>query len=162
MHFSSIKNTLIDFKNLLIQLSDEHYTMPISNLSNASIGQHSRHIIELFQCLLASYEEGILNYDARERNRQIETESSYAIKALDEIVQKYQKENKDLIINQAIDCGFVSVKTNYHRELLYNLEHCIHHQALIKVALFQLENITVHENFGIAPSTIEYNKQCVQ
>ncbi len=56
----------------------------------------------------------------------------------------------------------VSIQTNYFRELLYNLEHCIHHQALIKVAVFQLENIKVTENFGIAPSTIEYKKQCAQ
>lgn len=54
------------------------------------------------------------------------------------------------------------IQSNYYRELLYNLEHCIHHQALIKVAVLQFENVLLNENFGVARSTIEYRKQCVQ
>jgi len=66
------------------------------------------------------------------------------------------------MIRQKVDSELVCIETNYYRELLYNLEHCIHHQALIRVALFQMENIKVNANFGVAPSTIEYRKQCVQ
>lgn len=147
---------------MLVQLSDEDYAKSIPNLSGASVGQHLRHIIELFQCLLGSYEEGILNYDNRERNRLIENSSNHALKALDAIITEYDKENKTLIIQQMVDGCPVIIETNYYRELLYNLEHCIHHQALIKVALFEIGNVSVNENFGVAQSTIEYRKQCVQ
>jgi hypothetical protein len=162
MNFNSVKKTLGELKNLLVQLSDEDYAKPIPNLSGASVGQHSRHIIELFQCLLGSYEEGILNYDNRERNRLIENSSNHALKALDVIITEYEKENRTLIIQQMVDGCLMVIETNYYRELLYNLEHCIHHQALIKVALFEIGNVSVNENFGVAQSTIEYKKQCAQ
>jgi hypothetical protein len=41
------------------------------------------------------------------------------------------------------------------------LEHCIHHQALIKVAVLQ-SAIFCEWKFGVARSTIEYRKQCAQ
>ena len=61
-----------------------------------------------------------------------------------------------------IDGVAIKIDSNYYRELLYNLEHCIHHQALIKVAVLKNENLKVDANFGVARSTIEYRKQCVQ
>jgi hypothetical protein len=73
-----------------------------------------------------------------------------------------KSENKTIYLEQIIDGLNIRIQSNYYRELLYNLEHCIHHQALIKVAVLQLENISVNENFGVARSTIEYRKQCVQ
>lgn len=162
MNFNSVKKALDELKWLLVQLSDDEYTKPVINLSNASIGQHSRHIIELFQCLLNSYESAELNYDYRERNKEIENSSEVALAALDKIIDECQKDNKKLMINQLMDGDNLRIETNYYRELLYNLEHCIHHQALIKVALYDMNSVVVDENFGVAQSTIEYKKQCAQ
>ncbi|WP_395046207.1 DinB family protein [Flavobacterium sp.] len=162
MNFIIVKHTLEELKDLLDQLSNEDFTLPILYLGNSSIGQHSRHIIEMFQCLLNSYESGLLNYDDRLRNNLIQTDTDFAIKSIQDIIKSIERENKNIVLNQIFYENYVSIETNYFRELLYNLEHCIHHQALIKVAIFQFENIQVTENFGIAPSTIEYKKQCVQ
>jgi hypothetical protein len=52
-----------------------------------------------------------------------------------------EKENKKIELQQIIDNEEVRIESNYFRELLYNLEHCIHHQALIKVAVLQSETI---------------------
>jgi len=46
--------------------------------------------------------------------------------------------------------------------MMYNLEHIIHHQALIKVAINQLSDFVVSDSFGVAPSTLQYRKECVQ
>ena len=162
MNFSSVKKTLEELQCLLVQLSDADYVKPITNLSNASIGQHTRHIIELLQCLLQSYETGILNYDNRERNKAVENNKLDALAALDRIISNYQRDNKQLHLHQCIDGESLEIETNYYRELVYNLEHCIHHQALIKVALFDIENVQINENFGVAQSTIEFKKQCAQ
>ena len=162
MNFIIIKHTLNELKDLLNQLSNQDFALPILYLGNSSIGEHSRHIIEMFQCLLNSYESGLLNYDERQRNNLIETDTNFAIQTIDDIIKSIEKENKNIVLNQMFYQNYVSIETNYFRELLYNLEHCIHHQALIKVAVFQLENIQLTENFGIAPSTIEYKKQCAQ
>lgn len=162
MDFSSVKKTLEELQCLLVQLSDSDYVKPIANLSNASIGQHTRHIIELFQCLLNAYESGILNYDHRERNKAIENYKTTALSALDQIIAEYPKENKKLQLHQSIDCESIEIDTNYFREIIYNLEHCIHHQALIKVALLDIKHVAIDENFGVAQSTIAYKKQCAQ
>ena len=162
MDFSAVQHTLGDLKKLLGQLPDEDYTASIHSLGDSSIGQHTRHIVELFQCLLDSYTKGKLNYDDRNRDKQTESDSGFAMAAIDSILQSIEKENISLILTQSILGKPVVIETNYFREVLYNLEHCIHHQALIKVAAYQLENIAIPENFGVAPSTIEYRKQCAQ
>lgn len=162
MNFDTVKYTLGDLRDLLYQLSDKDYTLPINYLGNSSVGGHVRHIIELFQCLLDSYENGLLNYDNRKRDKQIESEPLFAIEMINRIIKSIEKENKNLSLEQIISNDCIFIETNYFREVVYNLEHCIHHQALIKVAAYQLENINVKENFGVAPSTIEYRKQCAQ
>jgi len=56
----------------------------------------------------------------------------------------------------------VIILSNYNREVLYNLEHCIHHQALIRVALISTKEVVISEDFGVAPSTMQYRQQCAQ
>ena len=162
MNLISVNTTLSELQKVLKQLSVQDYTKPIQNLGNSSIGQHNRHIIELFQCLLNGYESGVLNYDNRSRNLLIENNIEYANESIDYIISALGKPNKIMTLHQLLNNETVTIKTNYFRELLYNLEHCIHHQALIKVALYEMNNINVDSNFGVAPSTIEYKKRCVQ
>lgn len=153
--FSLVSQTLAKLVDLLNQLDDATYTAPCQALSNASIGQHTRHIIELFQCLLNQYETGIICYDKRARNAKIESETEYAISCIETIQNQLFKEDKLLVLAQF----GTEINSNYYRELLYNWEHCIHHQALIKVAVLALEDIDLCPSFGVAPSTLAYRKQ---
>ena len=162
MLLKSIRHSLDELLYLLNQLSDQDYSRSCPALSNATIGEHTRHILEMFQCLENCYDSGILNYDHRERNNRIQTEAECAKQCIATIKTGLKSENKIMYLEQMIDGFTVRIQSNYYRELLYNLEHCVHHQALIKVAVLQLENISVDENFGVARSTIEYRKQCVQ
>jgi hypothetical protein len=162
MNFTSVKQTLFELQHLLNQISEDDYSKPIEYLSNASIGEHTRHIIELFQCAINSYEVGELNYDNRNRNLLIQTSPTYAIEKIDEICTTIEKENKDIILESVFFEEVSRINTNYFREVIYNLEHCIHHQALIKVAVFQFEYLVINENFGVAPSTIVFRNQCAQ
>jgi hypothetical protein len=162
MLIPSINNSLDELTELLSQLSDEEYSEPCFELSGASIGEHTRHIVEMFQCLNRNYDSGIVNYDKRDRNKQIQTDTNFAIQMILNVKNNISKENKNIELEQLIDGESIQIQSNYFRELLYNLEHCIHHQALIKVAILKSEKITVDSNFGVARSTIEYRKQCVQ
>lgn len=162
MLLKSIRRSLDELTDLLNQLSDKDYSKSCQALSNATIGEHTRHILEMFQCLQNGYDSGIINYDNRERNIRIQTETEFAKQCITEIKAGLQSENKIMFLEQFIDGLNMRIQSNYYRELLYNLEHCVHHQALIKVAVLQFENILVDENFGVARSTIEYRKQCVQ
>jgi len=162
MLIPSIKNTLNELSDLLSQLSNEDYTCPCHDLSNATIGEHTRHIIEMFQCLENQYEVGIINYDDRKRDYRIQTDVVFAQATINSIINQLDKSNKNLQLQQFLDGESLLIDTNYNRELLYNLEHCIHHQALIKVAVLQNDAIVIDANFGVARSTIEYRKQCAQ
>jgi hypothetical protein len=157
-----VRKALNELNDLLNQLTYEEYVYPCPYLSNASIGEHTRHIVEMFQCLLVQYDQGVINYDSRKRDRLIETDLTTAKAAIQTCMQELEKPNKVVRLVQMIEGHEITTESNYNRELLYNLEHCIHHQALIKVALIQNNSIVINEGFGVAPSTIEYRKQCAQ
>lgn len=162
MLVASINSNLNELNHLLEQLSEADYSNPCLELSNATIGEHIRHIIEMFQCLENQYDNGIINYDMRERNVLIQTNPEYALQVVKQIQNQLGRPDKKIVLQQMIDGEEIRIESNYFRELLYNLEHCIHHQALIKVAILKHQRLNVSENFGVARSTIEYRKQCVQ
>ena len=53
------------------------------------------------------------------------------------------------------------ITTTYFREVLYNTEHVIHHLALIKVALIDMDLDLADKNFGMAYSTIKYKNELI-
>ena len=162
MLITSIITSLDGLILVLNQLSNNEYSKKCEHLSNATIGEHTRHIIEMFQCLQNNYDSGLVNYDKRNRNLKIETDTNFALQKIDEIKENLDRENKKIQLQQIIDGHEFRIESNYFRELLYNLEHCIHHQALIKVAVLQCDKIQIDENFGVARSTIEFRNQCAQ
>ena len=56
----------------------------------------------------------------------------------------------------------LAVTSSYYRELIYNLEHAIHHMAYIRIGVECLGTIILPKEFGIAPATNRYRKACVQ
>jgi hypothetical protein len=149
----------------LQQLSPEEYTRPCKTLYGNTIGQHVRHIIELFQCLEEGYSNGIVNYENRKRDLLIETDKSIAGKLLTGIYASLNKNNKDLKLEAIYDehsTEPVIILTNYYREVAYNLEHTIHHMALIRVGVAETSKIKLPDEFGVASSTVKYRKQCAQ
>jgi hypothetical protein len=113
-----IQHVFVQLSETLKQLSNEEYCMQSQILSNATIGQHMRHIIELFQCLETGYEAGLVNYETRKRDYRIETERQVALQLLTELYDKLEKPNKEMILEAEDYCDSietVSVPTNYYR-----------------------------------------------
>ena len=162
MLIQSIKNNLSENIELLRQLTNEEFMQKNPELSNATIGEHMRHIIELFGCLLENYDYGLINYDDRKRDLLLQTDKNEAIAIIEKYLLELDKPNKPLSLTHNCFSPIELLHTNYFRELIYNLEHSIHHQALIKVALHSLPHIKIPSSFGVAPSTLEYRKQCAQ
>lgn len=161
----AIKNTFKQVSNVLDDLSDKEYSTPSNILFNATIGQHVRHIIELFIELNKGYETGMVNYEKRKRDYRIETDKSFAAMLLDEILNSAAREDKALVLEAGFNGDaedLIHMHTNYYRELAYNIEHTIHHMALIRVGVNELSTVTVDDNFGIASATIKYRKACAQ
>ena len=160
-----IQHVFVQLSETLAQLSNEEYMRPSKILVNATIGQHVRHIIELFQCLEIGYEAGVVNYEKRKRDYKIEHDRELASALLTEIYQKIEKPNKDIILEAEDYCDSVTVvaiPSNYYREIAYNLEHTIHHMALIRVGVNEVSSVVLPEEFGVAYSTMKYRKECAQ
>lgn len=160
-----IQNVFVQLSDSLTQLSDAEYTQPSTILFNATIGQHTRHIIELFLCLENGYESGTVNYEKRKRDYRIETDKNFAAGLLKEIHHRLNRPNKNIIL-EAEDYGdtaeIIAIPSNYYREIAYNLEHTIHHMALIRVGINEVSSITLPNEFGVAYSTLKFRQQCAQ
>lgn len=160
--FKSSIYTLEQFKQVLVQIPEACYTRPCDTLSGATIGQHTRHIIELYQCLLEGYAGASVYYDKRKRDKLIEQKVQLAVDKLQRIQSTLVLPKRKLLIYYELDGNEEKIVSNYYREVMYNLEHTIHHQALIKVAIEQFTDIPLPESFGVAPSTMQYRSACVQ
>lgn len=160
-----IQHVFVQLSETLNQLSKEEYVQPSQILLNATIGQHVRHIIELFQCLENGYHTGVVNYEKRKRDYAIETNKVLAVELLKETYRHIEKPNKEIILEADDYCDTektVSIPSNYYREIAYNLEHTIHHMALIRVGVNEVSSVTLPVEFGVAYSTIKYRQQCAQ
>jgi hypothetical protein len=165
----SIQGALVyqlqSLSDLLSRLDNEAYCHASKWLSGASIGQHSRHVIELVQCLLKGYDDALVNYDNRKRDNLLETDISFAIDSVSELIAQINQPDKPVLVEGNFDLEVqipIQIQSTYHREIAYNIEHAVHHMALIKVGLKEL-NIALHdENFGVAYATVQHRKLCAQ
>jgi len=160
--FNSSIQTIEQFKEILSKLSQEDYVRPCAELSNATIGQHTRHLIELYQCLINGYDAAQICYDKRKRDTKIQEEIDFAIVQLCNVQKQLEKPNKELKVSYELGEDEVFLESNYFREVMYNLEHAIHHHALIKVGINVMTTLELPESFGVAPSTMQHRKVCVQ
>ena len=156
---TEIIDQLID---LLNDIDIQIYKDTLQPLHFSTIGQHVRHITEFYLCALKSYENGIVDYDARERNILIEIDKDFAVETLKNI--KYQLKTLKLDHNLILKSKFGSnesldISSSFFRELTYLIEHTIHHLAIIKIGLNEVyPEIEIPKNFGVAHSTIRYQK----
>ncbi len=155
----SAQEILKQLENSISLLSDKQYNSKIETLSGATIGQHTRHILEMFLCLEQSYVTGKVNYEKRKRDILIETSKRNAIDVIKHIIRRLFQDNKDLVLDAGFDENsdeLISFPTNYFREIAYNLEHAIHHMALLKIGIKEVSDIQLPDGYGVASSTIKY------
>ncbi len=157
----SVQSILRLLESSIDDLTDEQFVQKIEILSGATIGQHVRHILEMMVCIEEGYAHGTVNYEHRKRDIEIETQRETAIQTLHQILQNLHPQNKDL----TLEAGFDELsdtpllfQTNYYRELAYNLEHAIHHIALIKIGIRAVSTIELPRGYGVASSTIRYRE----
>jgi hypothetical protein len=150
--------------DVIHQISPADLTRPSKTLGGSTVGQHIRHTLEFFSCFNEGYECGLINYDRRNRNRQIECDKTTAL-AVAEKMMTFAKElrtKKDLRIEIGYDPGTdecVTVDTNSDRELIYNIEHAVHHMAIMKIGLKEVAPyVKLEDTFGVAASTIRHGR----
>lgn len=159
-----VDNALSHVRLYLDHLGEERYCQSLEVFSGSSIGQHTRHIIEFLDCLSMQCDSGVINYDHRMRNKAIEDQPEMAVAALAAILERLQAHElkKKLTLAFTYDCtteSYETVDTTFERELVYNIEHAIHHLAIIKIGLKLIApEINLPIDFGVAPSTVRYHQ----
>ncbi len=155
---------LYQLKDVLSQMTDSEYQAPSIHLSHATIGQHVRHTLEFFTCLQNKLSNGLVNYDLRKRDLVLESDRKVALETICQITRQLNSAttNKTLNLKTTYGVGELStidIPTNYYRELAYNIEHAVHHMALIKVGIKELcDHIKLPNSFGVASSTVRYHQ----
>jgi hypothetical protein len=160
-------NIIAQLSDLVKQITEPDFSKPVKTLGNSTIGQHIRHTLEFFICLENGFEKGLINYDKRLHDKLIEEDKFIALSTIAKIQDFINRvhNNKDLTLEVGYDLDqdtFISVNTNYQRELIYNIEHAVHHMAIIKIGMPEAAPyITLPGDFGIAASTIRYRETSV-
>ena len=148
-------------KTFLSSINQGVFVYKSSNES--SIGAHIRHVLEFLELLRSTLveESTFINYDLRQRNIEVETDINEATIFLDGLISFYQNssliEEKSISLRQEFDGEAIDTTTSVTREIVYNIEHVVHHLAIIKLQLKKnWPSIDVSDNFGVAESTIKY------
>ena len=151
-------------------ISEADYAKPLNVLSQNSIGKHVRHIIEFFECFDEGCNSGVVDYDKRDRNIELELAPIYASTKLNDLHDSISSINSNITLklnsNLAGEMpeGSTPVSSSFKRELIYTLEHAIHHMAIIEIGIKQeIKHFSLPNNFGVAFSTVSYREEeCVQ
>ena len=157
-------NILNQLEELVRQIHEQDFSQPVETLSGSTIGQHLRHTLEFFFCLEQGYEPGLINYDKRPHDKIVESDKYVALSAIGRIKHFILNvsEGKPLDLEVGYDVEreeYITIKTNFTRELVYNIEHAVHHMALIKIGVNETAPyINLPQDFGIAASTIRYKE----
>ena len=111
-------------------------------------------------CLFNGIPTKTVNYDERKRDLLIETDRTYAIKTLSDLSDQLKNIQPSFalqLFSNEIEAKEKPFVTSVDRELLYCLDHAIHHQVLIKIGLKELQIADlVGDDFGVAYSTMRY------
>ena len=157
-------NILEQLESVLESITDNDFTLQIETLNHSTIGQHVRHTLEFFSCLMTNYNLGVINYDDRDHDKLIENDKTIALELIKDLKRFIASttEDKELTLEASYSLesnNVVSIKTNYFRELTYNIEHAVHHMAIIKIGLKEIAPyVPISSHFGVAVSTIRFQK----
>lgn len=160
---------MYELRELLGQLSEDQFSQPLEVLSGSTLGMHLRHILEFYQCLFQALEDRKLNYDLRKRDKEMETSKARCQGCITQLMEDLETCTEDIPLQLSADYsgqlygGEVRTATTYFRELLYNIEHCVHHLAIIRIGMKTLDpSLKINENMGVAASTHRNRNRCAQ
>lgn len=152
---------------LLSLLSEEAYIQQTQD--SASIGTHMRHLQDRFQCLFNGLPDRTVDYDARKRDKSIETNmaatrfATVTLKRRLSDLQRHEKQgieqSVELLVRESAHHASpqVSVSSNLQRELMGLITHATHYLALM-VMIGKQWGYEFDKDLGKAPSAIIHER----
>ena len=147
----------------LEKINVELFITPQKLVNDSTLGQHTRHILEFYACLIEHFPSGTVCYDKRLRNRLLEESLDATLAYITNIKKELLMISNDPLITfeasySADNDEWETIDSSLKRELAYTMDHTIHHLAIIKIIL-SMHGIPVDTSFGVAPSTLRFHNK---
>lgn len=147
---------------LLDTMNNEMYAQPLEIFKGSSIGQHFRHILDFYLCLIRGVHEGTVDYASRDRNPLAELDVHFIKQAFYKVAQNIDHFSEEAPVKV---WGDFTTRTEQRptlyssigRELMFAYDHAVHHLAMIKIGIATVApNLNSDSSLGVAPSTIKH------
>lgn len=158
------RKMVFDITELLQVIDEQAYAQQLEVFNGSTLGQHFRHILDFYRCLHKGITTSqVIDYERRERDVLVEQHPDYAIRAFFDVRNGIEHCNIEESIQVRADFSSRMedsrpvVQSSIGRELMFAYDHAVHHLAIIKIGLrTAFPHIVIHEQLGVAPSTIKY------
>jgi uncharacterized damage-inducible protein DinB len=148
---------------VVIRLGADDYAN--SYEGSSSMGSHVRHILDRFQSLFVGLPDLSVDYDARKRDKAIESSTRSARFAIALVSWRIRELDLVKLSGQSISvketvyyCAApIEISSTLERELMGLITHSIHHLAIISMLAKQCGH-SIDPSFGKAPSTLVYER----
>ena len=147
--------------DLLERHSQESYTQSDPATFGSGVGPHMRHVLDHYSSFISGAASGVINYDDRARDTQVERSLNACIQRAKELLESLRSLSIDtearveVIVSANTFGGHDLSESTFARELQFLASHTVHHYALIAIAS-RMQGIMPDKQFGIAPSTLKY------
>jgi len=127
----------------------------------SGIGPHVRHVDDHFRAFRVGIKSGTVNYNVRRRECALERRSDLGLTAIDSLItwlQALTTTEIPVTVESEISClqtENAQFQSNTNRELLYLINHTIHHAAYAAMLLRQ-HGVIPDAVVGYAPATASY------
>lgn len=165
-----LREVLDQLRRLLDQLDASIYNAKPVTTYGGSVGGHVRHCLDHVNALLQgapgnSTPENLIDYEARQRGTEVETDVDAARAELDRLDAALAALPEDALecavttaIFLAADRPALHAPSSLAREVAFVLSHTIHHNAMIGGMVKALGG-DVPADFGMAPGTLRHQQQ---
>ncbi len=157
---------------VLENLTPKQFTLVSHPCFSASVGKHFRHILDHYLSLLRGISESVITYDNRIREQQLEQNLDCSLDAVRQIISQLTEIKtasvtagplKVILTTSPDNDSPDAVISSIERELIFLQSHTTHHYAII-ASILKLLDVPVEKDFGVAPSTLIYERSrpCAQ
>ena len=169
----TLHNAIIEALQQVLELIDvaQHRYNETPELALSPIGKHVRHIVDHFWAFQEGITTGQVDYNLRHRETALEQEPQLAINAIEEFnrwLKLQSTDNGELTVISEFSVSqteSITTPSNIHRELVYLINHTLHHAAYA-VVLAKGMGLEPPAYIGVAPATASYMRaqqaECVQ
>lgn len=145
-------------KYLLENIDDAIYSDKSIAPYFSSIGEHLRHVLDTFTCVLKGMELGSINLTDRDRNYNVENYTNCGLEYFDKVINQLKKIDTSQLSKriQLIDdlgSGCCAVNSTYEAVLMQAHSHAIHHFATVGYTMYALNIYLPLDSFGVNATT---------